>query len=121
VLLDEAAAKVVAQGADGSFCLLPQHRDIVSALTPGILTYATPEGAERFVAVDEGVLVKHGPEVRVATRQAVAGAELGQLRRAVAEQFRALSERDREARAALARLEADFLRQVVSWEDRTRG
>jgi len=35
VLVDEPVSKVVAEGEDGSFCLLPRHVDFTSALVPG--------------------------------------------------------------------------------------
>ena len=34
VLLDEAASKIVAEAPNGSFCLLPKHRDFVTSLVP---------------------------------------------------------------------------------------
>ena len=41
--------------------------DCIAALVPGILIYQTEADGEVFVAVDEGVLVKTGPEVLVST------------------------------------------------------
>jgi F-type H+-transporting ATPase subunit epsilon len=46
VLVDREAAKVIAEAANGSFCLLPRHVDFVAALVPGILRYTTPQGEE---------------------------------------------------------------------------
>jgi len=112
VLVDEPADKVVAEAANGSFCLLPRHVDFVAALVPGILTY-TSGRAERFVATDEGILVKCGEEVLVSVRRAVAGADLGALERTVEEQFRTLDERERQSRQASARLEADLVRRFL--------
>jgi len=112
VLVDEPADKVVAEAANGSFCLLPRHVDFVAALVPGILTY-TSGRAERFVATDEGILVKCGEEVLVSVRRAVTGADLGALERTVEEQFRTLDERERQSRQASARLEADLVRRFL--------
>ncbi|NDY41614.1 F0F1 ATP synthase subunit epsilon [Dissulfurirhabdus thermomarina] len=115
VLLDRGVRKVVAEGAGGAFCLLPRHVDFVSALVPGILAYV-PGGedtAERFVAVDEGILVKCGREVRVSTRNAVAGPDLAGLRAAVERRLRRLDERERAARGALARLETGVVRRFM--------
>ena len=76
ILVDQEVAKVIAEGQNGEFCLLPRHVDFLSALVPGIFLYATPDGREQFLAVDEGILVKCGLEVLVSTRNAVSGAEL---------------------------------------------
>ncbi|HHX91770.1 MAG TPA: F0F1 ATP synthase subunit epsilon, partial [Paracoccus sp.] len=99
---------------NGSFGLLPRHIDYVTALVPGILTLTAADGAETFLAVDEGVLVKHGAEVRVSTWNALQG-RLGELRAAVLDQFSALGEEEQKARVALGRLEASLVQQVLEW------
>jgi len=111
-LVDEEVTKVVAEAADGSFCLLPRHIDFVTALVPGLLSFVS-NGEEWHLAVDEGILLKIGDEVRVSTRRAVRGADLGRLQLAVREQFRTLDERERSARSAVAKLEAGFVRRFV--------
>jgi F-type H+-transporting ATPase subunit epsilon len=117
VLLEQEAVKVVAEAQNGSFCLLPHHVDFVAALVPGILALMPREGEETFLAVDEGILVKRGPEVLVSTWNAVRG-RLGELRQAVREQFRELGEEEQKARRALDRLEASLVRQILEWEGR---
>jgi F-type H+-transporting ATPase subunit epsilon len=96
--------------------MLPGHIDFVSELVPGILLYQTEEGAERFVAVNSGTLVKCDDEVRVAVRGAVEGDDLGALRKRVEADFRKHDEEEREARAALARLEASMIRRFRDLE-----
>ena len=113
VALDEPAAKVIAEGEDGSFCLLPRHADFVAALVPGLLIYESPGGGERFLAVDEGTLVKAGDEVLVSTRRAVGGADLGRLEATVADQFLVLDQHEKQARTAAAHLEADLVRRFL--------
>lgn len=112
-LLDEPVSKVIAEAGDGSFCLLPRHVDLVAALVPGLLIYTTPAGKERYLAVDEGTLVKCGPEVRVSVRRAVIGTNLDGLRTTVEQEFKRLDEHERSARSALARLEASVVRRFV--------
>lgn len=117
VLAEQQAAKLVAEAHDGSFCLLPRHVDFVAALVPGILTLTSAEGEETFFAVDEGLLVKHGPDVQVSTWNALQG-RLGELRQAVQVQFREQGEQEQQARHALDRLEASLVHQVLDWEGR---
>ena len=107
----ESVTKVKAEGPSGSFCLLPLHIDFASTLVPGILAYEGSDGIERLIATDEGFLVKKGDEVLVSVRSAIAGGELGGLKRAVVEKIEALDEEERGTRAILARLEADFMRR----------
>ena len=113
VLLDKEVAKVIAEAENGSFCLLPRHIDFVAALVPGLLSFTLDEGHEEFLAIDEGILIKCGAEVLVSTRTAVRGPDLGALRHTVEERFRHIDEREKQARAAVARLEVDLVRRFM--------
>lgn len=120
VLLDAAVTKVIAEAENGAFCLLPHHIDFVAALVPGLLSFETETGQEEFLAIDEGILVKCGAQVLVSTRQAVRGPDLGTLRQAIDDQFRAVDEQEKKARAAVARLEADLVRRFLELETHGR-
>lgn len=119
ILIDEEVTKVIAQGPTGSFALLPRHIDFVSMLVPSVLIYARADGAEHFLGIDEGILIKHGADVRVSTRKALRGDDLSALREAVREDIVELDEHERAARSALARLEAGVIRRFVELQ-RTR-
>lgn len=117
VLVDEDAAKVVAEAENGSFCLLPRHVDFVAALAPGILSFVDERGREAFLALDEGVLVKQGHEVLVSTRRGVRGEQLGELRRLVEQQFQEMDEYEVKARSAMAKIEAGFVRRFLELQE----
>jgi F-type H+-transporting ATPase subunit epsilon len=117
-VVNEEVAKVVAEAENGWFCLLPRHVDFVAALVPGVLVFVTAEGREAFLGTDEGILVKCGDEVRVSTRRAARGEDLGALRTLVAREFLERDERERVARSALARLEAGVVRRFIELEER---
>jgi len=114
VFLDERIVKVTAESPAGEFCLLPRHIDYFTAISQGILSYTTPAGEEYFLAVDGGLLAKQGGEVFVAAGQAVAGA-LGELQKEVEAMHTQEDERDKTTRAAMARLEAGFLRRFMEF------
>lgn len=116
VLIDEEVTKVVAEAENGSFCLLPRHVDFLAALVPGLFSFVTPQGVEQFLAVDEGILIKCGPEVLVSARNAVRGPDLGKLEQTVAKSFRHLDDHERMARSAFAKLEANFIRRFMDLE-----
>ena len=114
VFLDQPVHQVVAEGLHGSFGLLPRHVDFVSPLVPGILSYVDEKtDEEHFLATGEGLLVKRGPEVSVSIRSAVAGDDLGKLEEAVRRSLTTRNVRERRARRAVARLEADMVRRFV--------
>ncbi|MDX1645805.1 MAG: F0F1 ATP synthase subunit epsilon [Longimicrobiales bacterium] len=114
VVVRDEVSSVVAEGAEGSFGLLPRHVDYTSVLVPGILTYRREEDdSERILALDHGTLVKVGSDVLISVRDAVEGDDLESLRETVDRRFRTLDRREREARSALATLEARFIRRFL--------
>lgn len=117
VFLEEEVAKITAEAMNGSFCLLPRHIDFVAALEPGLLSFATEEGKEIFVAVDEGILVKCGKDVLVSTKNAVEGPELGELKQTVEKEFKGLDDREKKARTAMAKIEAGFVRRFLELQE----
>ena len=108
--------RIVAETREGSFGLLPHRLDCVAALAPGILIYETEPDGEMFVAVDEGVLVKTGPDVLVSVRGAIGGTDLGQLRDAVDREFLTVDEHEQSVRLAVAKLETAFLRRFATFQ-----
>jgi F-type H+-transporting ATPase subunit epsilon len=109
-------SRIVAETHEGSFGLLPHRLDCVAALAPGILTYETEADGEVFLAVDEGVLVKTGPDVLVSVRRALVGKDLGQLRDAVTKEFLTLDEHEQSVRVVMAKLETGFLRRFATFQ-----
>jgi F-type H+-transporting ATPase subunit epsilon len=109
-------SRIVAETHEGSFGLLPHRLDCVAALAPGILTYETEADGEVFVAVDEGVLVKTGPDVLVSVRRAISGTDLGQLHAAVEKEFLTLDENEQSVRSAVAKLETGFLQRFAKFQ-----
>ncbi len=121
VLLDEDVVKVIAEAENGSFCLLPRHIDFVASLVPSVLSYCPTKVKERYVALDHGVLVKCGREILVSTLHGILGDDLEKLRALVQETFFQVDEHERQARTALARLEAATLRGFREALERRHG
>jgi len=95
--------------SEGSYGLLPQRLDCVAALVPGIFTYKTETGGTQYLAVDEGVMVKAGPQVLVSVRNAIGGVDLGKLHESVEKEFMNLNESEKITRTAMAKLESGFM------------
>ena len=109
-------SRIVAEGLEGSFGLLPHRLDCVAALAPGIFLYETQADGTVYVAVDEGVLVKAGADVLVSVRHAIGGKDLGQLHDAVKRQFLTLDESERNVRNALAKMEGGLIGRFAEFE-----
>jgi F-type H+-transporting ATPase subunit epsilon len=108
--------RIVAETQAGSYGFLPQRLDCIAPLVPGILIYENEEEGEVYVAVDEGVLAKVGPDVSVSVRNAIGGIDLRQLRAAVEKEFLAQSEREQSIRSELAKIESGFIRRFVEFQ-----
>jgi F-type H+-transporting ATPase subunit epsilon len=110
-------SRIIADGREGSFGLLPHRLDCVASLAPGILTYETEAEGEVYVAVDEGVLIKTGQDVLVSVRDAIFGTDLGQLREAVEKEFLTLDENERKIRSVTAKLESGLMRRLMEFQN----
>jgi F-type H+-transporting ATPase subunit epsilon len=108
-------SRIVAETSDGSFGLLPNRLDCVAALVPGILIYTTQADGTVYVAVDEGVLVKNGAEVLVSVRRAISGINLGELHESIRREFQMVDARDREVRAAVAKMEGAIVGRLAEF------
>lgn len=109
-------SRIVAETREGSFGLLPHRRDCVAALAPGILIYETGTGGEVYVAVDEGILVKTGPDVLVSVRSAIAGTDLAKLRGDVEREFLTLDEQEQDVRSVMTKLESGLMRRLAEFQ-----
>lgn len=112
-----SAKKLAAQSENGSFVILPNHIDFVTALVPCVLTLTDIDGTERVFGIDEGILVKHDRLLDVCVRRATGGADLAGLRATVRDSFIDMDEQERTARSALSRMEADMVRQFAKLRD----
>jgi F-type H+-transporting ATPase subunit epsilon len=116
-LFQGPVVKLTARAANGLFGVLPNHIDFVAALAPGILNATAPDGTDMYFGVDEGVFVKREREVNICVHRAVQGADLSRLSQVVRESFIEIDDRERRARAALARLEANVVRRFAELRD----
>ncbi|GAB4188373.1 MAG: F0F1 ATP synthase subunit epsilon [Simkaniaceae bacterium] len=105
--------EIIAEGSNGSFALLPRHIDFLSKIVPGIVVYVEAGGDEGFIAVDEGILVKQREVVFLSVREAVTGADLGELKKMVEEKFQKKEQEEKKANAVVSKLESDFIKRFL--------
>lgn len=115
ILEKTGVTRIVAESPNGFFGLLPARLDCTACLVPGVLFYETEQEGERFIAVDEGLLVKVGPDVHVSVRNAVIANELGTIHQIIQDQILARSEQEKRIRSMLAKLESDFVRHLMEF------
>ena len=110
-LFEGSARRLFATAANGSFGMLPNHTDFVTALVPSVLILTDEDNQEQFFGIDEGLLVKTGHQVDIAIRRGVRGDNLESLNETVLASFVEVDEEERVARSALSRLEAGIVRR----------
>ena len=101
-------SSIVMETSEGSYGLLPRRLDCVAALVPGIFIYEI-NGVLHYVAVNNGVVVKAGPQVLVSVRNAIGGADLGKLGDLVKKDFKTENENQKQITTVIAKLERGFI------------
>lgn len=104
-------SSLVIDTPQGSFGILPNRLDCISPLMPGILSYQIHNQESHYIAIDEGIFVKTGEQVRLSVRRAIKGNALDELKKTVELEFLNLDEEQQELRSVLAKLETGFLKQ----------
>lgn len=117
VVIDEPdVAAVRAEDESGSFGILDGHAEFLTALRVSVVSWHHGDDRQRFCAVRRGVLsVRNGSEVAIATREAIAGADLAGLEDVILTQFRETLEAERTARTESLRLQMQAIRQIVRY------
>jgi F-type H+-transporting ATPase subunit epsilon len=110
---EEGIERVRGEGVTGSFTLLPRHVDFVAPLAPGLLSFSRGEEEDQFVAINGGILVKEGGEIMISTTAATRGTEAEKLSEEVEAFYDRMTEREKQARLALRKMEADFVRRFT--------
>jgi len=101
--------KIVVETTAGSYGILPRRLDCTAALVTGILLYETESEGEKYIAVNEGILIKAGERVSISVRHAIGDVPLGKLKAMVEKEMLELDELEINARTVMAKLETGFL------------
>jgi len=104
--------RIVVETCDGSFGFLPYRLDCVTAIVPGILIFETKTEGEVYIAVDEGVLIKSGLDVRVSVRNAITGTKLAKLQEVVEREFLSLNEQEQIVNTVMVKMENSFIHRL---------
>ena len=107
---------VRAEDSTGAFGIQPRHADFLTALTVSVLIWRDAAGVEHYAAVRGGVLrVRGGSVVEIATREALLGENLGQLRDVVLAEMSRNAETERAARLGALGLQQAVIQQIYRY------
>ena len=116
-VIDQAdVVSVKGDDFSGSFGVLPEHCEFMTALTVSVLSFTTKDGTTRYVAVRGGILnMRDGTSCEIATREAVVGDDLATLRTQVLRQMVEHADREAEARTQTMKLQLSVMRQLNAY------
>ena len=117
IVLDrDDAEHIRAEDDTGTFGILHDHADFLTALATSVITWRDTAGAEHYVAVRGGILsVRDGQTVEVATREALTGDDLAVLEEAVLTRFHEEVDVEETSRAEARRLQLAAIRQICRY------
>ena len=105
-----------AEDSTGAFGIQPGHADFLTALAVSVLIWRDAAGMEHYAAVRGGVLrVRSGSVVEVATREAMLGEDLGQLRDVVLAEMSRKAETEWAARLGALGLQQAAIQQIYRY------
>jgi len=112
----EGVAHVRAEDETGAFGILPGHADFLTALSLSVVSWRDLTGREHHLAVRGGMLeVRDGNLITIATREAIAGEDLGWLQTEVIASFRRRTDEERKSRTDSQRLYHAAIRQICRY------
>jgi F-type H+-transporting ATPase subunit epsilon len=112
VVVEGRIRSLQAADASGRFGIRTGHEDFLTVPVPCVVRYQPESGAERFAAVDGGVLLLERGRIAIATRDAVVSDRLDEVADAAAAMLEARREKERAARSGFAELEMTLLREL---------
>jgi F-type H+-transporting ATPase subunit epsilon len=107
---------VRAEDSTGAFGIQSGHADFLTALAISVLTWRDDAGLEHYAAVRGGVLrVRQGRSVEVATREAILGDNLKNLREGVLAHMSKHAETEQAARLGALGLQQAAIQRIYRY------
>ena len=113
--ITKTADSLRAMDSSGFFGVLSRHQDLMTVLNPCILMYREG-GMEGFVALDGGILRVEAGRVTVASREAVEGKDLSELREALESVFYRKAAKEAAFMDLLSNMEKLLVDNIVKFE-----
>lgn len=110
ILIKEKVAKILVEGSDGFFGILPKHIDTTTKLVPSILTYEDAQG-EGYMVVDEGILVKKGDGVQICTKDVWESRDLGKIHEVMRQKQTQMQEEEEQSALETTKLELGIVKR----------
>ncbi len=80
ILLDQEVKQLTFEGKEGYLTILPNHIDYVSSFDTNIMSYIDIKNNKKYIALNNGILVKYSNKVRLTAYKAVFGDTIKELK-----------------------------------------
>ena len=120
-VLDSTITKLTFDSIIGRWTVLPRHQDFVTVVPTGIVYYEEENGAQRYVAIVEGTLVKKERDVTLSTGLAIVSDHPERLVQAIEQDFKKMEEDRKTFNATVARLEVGLARGLMTLKEQGEG
>lgn len=112
----EEILSLQAEDATGSFGILPLHADFMTVLGISVLSWQDVQEKTFYCAVNNGIfVVSGGVNVSIATREAVVGEDLADLKQRVLGEFSIARELESKTRLTQERFQAETIRRIQDY------
>lgn len=113
---NEKILSLRAEDATGSFGVLPLHADFMTILGISVLSWQDIQEKTFYCAVNNGIfVVTGGNNVSIATREAVLGEDLADLKQRVLGEFSIASDLESKTRLTQERFQAEAIRRIQDY------
>jgi len=113
IIDNENILSLRAEDATGSFGILSLHADFMTILGVSVLSWQDMQRKTIYCAVNNGIfVVSGGKQISIATREAVVGQDLDDLKQRVLGKFAIENTRESKTRLAHERLQAQAIQRI---------
>ena len=114
MLLDEEVRRLTFNGKEGLLTILPNHIDYVSSFTTNIMSYIDKSNNKKFIALNNGILLKYSNKVRLTAYKAIIGDSLEDLKEKIDKTIDVESNIQKEINKNLKQLEYYMFNNLIN-------
>lgn len=114
MFLDEDVKKLTFKGKEGYLTILPNHIDYVSSFETNVMTFIDKNDNEKYIALNNGILVKYSNKVRLTAYKVLIGNSIKELREKINQATELENDIEKEINKNLKQLEYYMFNNLVN-------
>lgn len=114
MLMDEEVNQLTFEGKEGYLTILPNHIDYVSSFDTNVMSYIDTKNNKKFVALNNGILVKYSNKVRLTAYKIIFGDSIKELKEKINAMVKSEDNVEKEINKNLKQLEYYMFNNLVN-------